>query len=357
MNFDFSKILTYSFMGNIIKDYLIVLGIFVLIIFILKIFKNIVVKRIKNLAYRTKTDFDDLLIKIIDSIGLPFYIFLSLYISFQFIDLLEIIEKIVSGVFFIVLAYYIIKAIQKIIDYGINRVSQKMEQSEGKGMDPHILDILSKVIKGFLWVGAIIILLQNFGYNVNTLIAGLGIGGLAIAFALQSILEDIFSSFSIYFDRPFKIGDYIVIGEDNGIVKKIGIKSTRIQTLQGEELVMSNKELTQKRIRNFKKMEKRRIVFNFGVIYEISTEKLRKIPKIIREIVAGERLAELDRVHFKEFGDSSLNFEVIYYINSKEYVDYMNTQQEINFTIKERFENEGIDMAYPTQTLYLNKSN
>jgi len=183
----------------------------------------------------------------------------------------------------------------------------------------------------------------------------LGIGGLAIAFALQNILEDMFSSFSIYFDRPFQIDDFIVIGDDMGIVKKIGIKSTRIQTLQGEELIISNKELTGKRIRNFKKMEKRRIVFKFGVVYETSTEKLKKIPGIIKDIMDRAELAEIDRVHFKEFGDFSLNFEVIYYIKSREYIDYMNTQQEMNFAIKERFEQEGIEMAYPTQTLYVNK--
>ena len=217
------------------------------------------------------------------------------------------------------------------------------------------MEVLKKVVKGVLWAIAIIIVLSNFGYNVSTLAAGLGIGGIAIAFAFQAILGDIFASFSIYFDKPFKIGDFILIGNDMGTVKHIGIKTTRIQTLQGQELIVSNKELTETRVHNYKKMERRRISFTFGVEYDTKLKKLEKILEIVKEIFKKIKIADLDRVHFKQFGDFSLNFEVVYYVNKPDYLEYMDTQQEINFALKERFEKESIEFAFPTQTIYVNK--
>ena len=193
-------------------------------------------------------------------------------------------------------------------------------------------------------------------------LTGLAIGGAAtaivIGFALQSVLSDFFSAFSIYFDRPFEIGDFIIVGEFSGTVTKIGMKSTRVQLLQGEELVLPNSELTKSNVRNFKKMNKRRIEFSFGVTYDTPIKKLKKIPDIIREIIAPQKLKHvhsLDRVHFTDFGDFSLKFNIIYYMNTKDYALYRDTQQEINFKIKEAFEKEGIQMAFPTQTIYLNK--
>ena len=190
----------------------------------------------------------------------------------------------------------------------------------------------------------------------------LAIGGAAtaivIGFALQHVLSDFFSAFSIYFDRPFEIGDYIIVGEYSGTVTKIGMKSTRVQLLQGEELVLANSELTKTSVRNFKKMKKRRISFTFGVTYDTTSKQLKKIPEIIKNIINPEKIEyidRLDRVHFTEFGDFSLNFEVVYYVKTKDYVKYRDTQQEINFKIKEAFEKEGIEMAFPTQTIYLNK--
>ncbi|MCK4782019.1 mechanosensitive ion channel family protein [Candidatus Parcubacteria bacterium] len=337
------------------QEHILALGVFVATVIALKIFKHFIIAKLKKLAEKTSTELDDLLIKIIENIGWSFYFFLPLYIASQFIQVPEFIAAVLYYAVFISVAYYVIKGCQDLIDYGAKKIILEKRKEEA-GVDTGVIDILTKVLKGALWGVAVVIILSNFGYDVSALIAGLGIGGIAIAFALQNILVDIFSSVSIYFDKPFQVGDFIIVGTDMGVVKKIGIKSTRLQTLQGEELVVSNKELTEARIHNYKKMEKRRIIFGFGVTYEISTEKLKRIPNIIKEIIAKAELAEIDRVHFKEFGDSSLNFEIVYYLNSSNYVDYMNTQQEMNFAIKERFEQEGIEMAYPTQTIFLNKT-
>ena len=187
------------------------------------------------------------------------------------------------------------------------------------------------------------------------LIAGLGIGGLAVGLALQGILGDLFSAFTIYFDKPFEEGDFIIIGNDMGTIKHIGIKSTRIQALGGQELVISNSELTSTRVNNYKKMDTRRVVFGFGLEYKTSVAKLEKIKKIVEGVVKKEKHSTLDRVHFKGFGDSSLDFEVVYYVDSNDYNIYMDVQEKINLGIKGLIEKEGVSFAFPSRTVYTKK--
>lgn len=336
------------------KDYLIALAVFGVAIGVIKIFKQLIITRLKKVTAKTRTDLDDLLIRIVTGIGWPFYLMLSLYLALQFIRPTDFIQKIMRWGIVVIITYYVVRAIQRLIDYATRKVIEK-RQKEEEVSDSTVIDLLGKILKITLWVVALILILSNLGYNISTLIAGLGIGGVAIAFALQNILVDIFAAFSIYFDKPFQIGDFIIVGEDLGVVKKIGIKTTRIHTLHGEELVVSNRELTETRVHNYKKMERRRIVFSFGVKYETPTEKLKKIPSIIKGIIDKTELADIDRVHFKSFGDFSLNFEVVYYLRSSDYNKYMDTQQEINLAIKGQFEKQGIEMAYPTQTVYVNR--
>lgn len=215
--------------------------------------------------------------------------------------------------------------------------------------------LLSNAFKIVLWVGAVVLLLSNLGYNVTSIIAGLGIGGIAVALALQNILSDIFSSISIYFDKPFKVGDFVTINGYSGTIKRIGIKSTRIQALQGEEVVMSNNELTQARIQNFGSMDRKRVVLPLGVIYQTTHQQLKKIPSILKKIIDEQDGATFDRSNFESYGDSSLNFETVYYIESSDYAHYMNIQEGVNLKIFEEFEKEKIYFAYPTQTLFLDK--
>ena len=222
----------------------------------------------------------------------------------------------------------------------------------GKNVSNHILFILKKVIQLVVFSFAFLIILGVFQIDLSGVVVGLGVGGIAIALALQNILSDALSAFSIYFDRPFEIGDFIVIGDYAGTVNKIGIKSTRIQLLQGEELVISNKELTSTSVRNFKKLQRRRIVFDVKVTCDTCVKKLKKIPRIISDIINKVELAQLDRVHFREFGDFSLDFEAVYYISTGDYNKYMDIQQQINLGILEAFEKEKIEMAYPTQKIY-----
>jgi len=341
----------YSLFDNNLGNVLKAIIVFLILIGLFKLFQKIILKRLKQLAKKTKSDVDDTLIEIFQSIKPPFYSFLAFYLAFQLLFFGDFTAKIISTALIILVFYQIIIAVQIFIDYLIKKFS-KNEKTPGTKV---AYKMVGKVLKVILWVFGILLILSNLGVKVTSVVAGLGIGGVAIAFALQNILSDIFASFSIYFDKPFQAGDFIIIGEDLGTVKKIGIKSTRIQTLQGEELVVSNKELTESRIHNYKRMERRRIAFNFGVTYETLTGKVKKIPGMIKEIIGKIELADLDRVHFKKFGDFSLNFEVIYYLNSSDYTKYMDIQQEINLAVKERFEEEGIEFAYPTQSIYLKK--
>ena len=336
------------------KDYLIAIGVFLASLVVLKIFKVVILHRLTKIAKKTKMQLDDIAIDSISAIGWPLYFFLSLYIAIQFVTLPNIIGRIISIIILIAVVYYGTKVIQQLVDFSFKKVVAKKEAGEKK-FDPAILNLSKKIIKGALWILAIVLILQNLGYNISTLVAGLGIGGLAVAFALQNILSDIFSSFSIYFDKPFEVGDFIIVGKDMGTVTKIGIKSTRLQALQGEEIVISNKELTSIRVNNYKKMDKRRVAFSIGITYNTPTVKARKVPKIIKEVIDSVKKTEFDRAHFKNFADSSLVFEIVYYLKSSDYNEYMDVQQKINLGIKENFEKEGIEFAYPTQTIFVEK--
>jgi small-conductance mechanosensitive channel len=205
-----------------------------------------------------------------------------------------------------------------------------------------------------IWVGGFLFLIDNLGYDITTLVAGLGIGGIAIALAAQTILGDLFSYLVIFFDKPFEIGDFIVVEDKMGTVEYIGIKTTRLRTLGGEQLICSNTDLTNSRVHNYKRMQERRVVFGLGVIYGTRAAQLKIIPKLIRDIIESIDGTRFDRAHFKSFGDFSLNFEVVFYVLSADYNRYMDIQEAINTQIFEVFEKEEIEFAFPTQTLFMN---
>jgi len=308
-------------------------------------------------AKKTKTNLDD---EILANIKKPIYFFVILvgaYYGLEFLSILEPYSTEVAFTFSIVEILLIAFIITRVVNVVITWYGEKRAK---KQMSEHILFVLKKIINAVVYLFAFLVILAVLKLDLSGVVVGLGVGGIAIAFALQNVLSDAFSAFSIYFDKPFEIGDYIVVGDHSGTVKKIGMKSTRVQLLQGEELVLSNSVLTSTSVRNFKKMRKRRISFSFGVTYATPTNKLKKIPDIIRDIVDGDKLEyidKLDRVHFTEFGDFSLNFDIVYYLKTQDYVKYRDTQQGINFAIREAFEKEGIEMAFPTQTIFLNKEN
>jgi len=211
------------------------------------------------------------------------------------------------------------------------------------------------ITKILLWTIILLIALDNLGINISALVAGLGIGGIAVALAVQNILGDLFASFSIFLDKPFVIGDFIIVDTYLGTIEHIGLKTTRVRSLSGEQLVFANADLLKSRIRNYKRMYERRVVFTLGVIYQTSYEKLKKIPEIIQDIIEKQTQTRFDRAHFKEYGPYSLNFEIVYWVESPDYNLYMNIQQKTNLEIFQRFDDENIEFAYPSQSLYINK--
>jgi len=209
------------------------------------------------------------------------------------------------------------------------------------------------IIQLVLWIIALFIIMDNVGIKINTILAGLGIGGIAVAFAAQSFLGDLFAFISIFLDKPFEVGDFLVIDSDTkGTVEYIGLRSTRLRSLSGELLVVPNRELTALRLHNYRHMERRRVVIRFGVVYETPLEKLKKIPSLVRSCVESVPQVTFDRCHFDAFGEYSLDFECVYYVESSDFVVHMDVKQEILVRIFEVFSQEGIEFAYPTQFLY-----
>ncbi|WP_372719489.1 mechanosensitive ion channel family protein [Immundisolibacter sp.] len=204
-----------------------------------------------------------------------------------------------------------------------------------------------------LWSVALLMILDNLGFDITTLVASLGIGGIAVALALQNILGDLFASLSIALDKPFVIGDFIIVDDIPGTVQHIGLKTTRVRSLSGEQVVFANSDLLKSRIRNYKRMYERRVLFGFGVLYQTSPEELEAIAAMVREIVEAQSGARFDRAHFKGFGDSSLDFEVVYYVLDPDYGRYMDIQQAINLELLRRFAALGVGFAFPTRTLHI----
>jgi small-conductance mechanosensitive channel len=215
---------------------------------------------------------------------------------------------------------------------------------------PHLAGLVARVA---VWVVVGILLLQNLGVEVTALVAGLGVGGIAIALAVQNVLGDLLASLSIALDEPFVPGDFIIVDDLAGTVEQVGLKTTRVRGLGGERLVFANSDLLKSRIRNFKHMKERRIVFTVGVTYQTPTALLPEIAARLRTIVTETPGARLDRAHFKAFGGSSLDFEVVYFVEAPEYAVYMDAQQHINLTILEQFAELGVEFAYPTRTIHV----
>jgi small-conductance mechanosensitive channel len=306
-------------------------------------------------AKKTKTTLDD---EIIKNVKRPVYYFVILLGFFYAVEQLTVISGysyIIGEIFLLAEVFLVAFIITRIINVLVSWYAERIVKQGRRAVSSNILLVFKKLLHVFVYIAAFLYLLYISRIDLSGAVVGLGVTGIAIAFALQSILGDAFSAFTIYFDRPFEIGDYVVIGQHEGTVTHISMKSTRIKLLQGEELVVSNKEITSGSIRNFKKMETRRVSFTLAVTYQTPLETLKKIPQLLQEIIQPFDQVEFQRAHLKEFGQFSLNFEVVYTVQSPDYVKYLDTQQAINFRILETFEKERIDLAYPTQTIVLNE--
>lgn len=346
------ELLNQTYFGNTITAYLIALGILIGGIVLIKIIKAIIIHRLKKWSEKTETTLDDFLIKGIEKSIVPLLYYGAFYAGIMSLTLSNKANNIIEIASLVVLTFFVVRFISSTIMFTLTYFIKKQERGDEKVRQLRGMTVLINI---FVWAIGLVFLMDNLGFDISAVIAGLGIGGIAIALAAQAILGDLFSYFVIFFDRPFEVGDFIIVGDKIGAVEYTGIKTTRIRALSGEQLVFSNTDLTNSRIHNYKKMERRRVVFKLGVIYQTTAEQLEAIPKIVREIIEEQEDATFDRGHFAAYGDFSLNFEFVYYVTGADYNKYMDIQQAINMRIYRTFEEKGIEFAYPTQTLFVNK--
>jgi small-conductance mechanosensitive channel len=341
------------FYGNSIKDWVIALLILLVILASLRILREILYRRVKAKGEDKTAEWQCLLENIICRIRLLFLLFIAVYVSSQWLSLPEAVTTVFYKLLKVALllqgALLVSEVISCLTDlYRKKRMIIDAESATG-------IIALGFVIRITLWTIIILLILDNLGISIAPLIAGLGITGIAVALAVQNILGDLFASLSIILDKPFVIGDFITVDKYMGTIEHIGMKTTRIRSLSGEQLVFPNKDLLQSRIGNYQRMNERRIVFSIGVVYQTHHEKLEMIPRLIREVIEKHKNTRFERAHFNEFGPSSLNFEVVYWVLSPDYNLYMDIQQAINLELFHRFSHEGIEFAYPTQRLYINR--
>ena len=338
-------------LGNTILAWIIALGLTLSVLCGLFLFKHFGLRKFARFAEHTQTIWDDLIVAVLKKTNLYTYLSISLYAGVQALDLHpRLLQAGRVGFIVVLLAQGTIWASTAVEFILARNLERRAANDEGGTTALKALGVAFKVT---LWSVFLLLALSAFGMNVTGLVAGLGIGGIAIALALQKILGDLFASLSIVLDRPFEVGDFIIVGSELGVVEQIGLKSTRIRSLSGEQLVISNNDLLSSRIQNFKRMRERRVLFSLGVTFQTEHQKLAAIPPMIRDIINAQDGVRFDRAHFQSIGDSALKFEVVYYLLDPDYNRYMDVQQAINLEIMARFEAAGIAFAYPTRTLFL----
>ncbi len=345
-------VLNQSFLGNLLFQWGIALGIVLVWLVIFLLVRAIAVHRLAKIAARTNTIIDDIALLILQHTKAWLVVLVASYFGSLaltlpasitlWIQTIAVIAFITQGAFWIdaVLMFW-------------------MQCYQTKTMETNASQATTVRTLGYVFRVALLSLLflmalDNIpGVEVTALVASLGVAGIAVALALQSVLSDLFASLSIALDKPFVINDFIIVGDFMGTVENIGIKTTRLRSLSGELLVFANADLVSSRIRNYKQMRERRILFSLGVVYATPYEKLSMIPTLIREIIEAQEHVRFDRAHFASYGDFALNFEIVYYVLSADYNQYMDLQQTINLAIFKAFDEAGIEFAFPTQTLHL----
>jgi small-conductance mechanosensitive channel len=341
-------------MGNSLLQWLIAVAALLGTVFVLRIAQHLIGQRLAVFVARTATQWDDVVAALIAKTKLLFLIVVGVYVASIFLQLPDRIHSIVSNLL-------VITVLLQAGIWGVTFITAALEIYRQQALEKNraavtTINLIGLVSKVALWAIVVLLALDNLGVNITALVAGLGIGGVAVALALQNILGDLFASLSITFDKPFIVGDFLVISEHMGSVEHVGLKTTRVRSLSGEQLVFSNSDLLNSRIHNYGRMFERRVVFSIGVTYETPRDKLQLIPEIIREAVEAQEKTRFDRSNFSKFGDFALLFETVFYVLSPDYNVYMDIQQAIYFNIHERFEQEGIEFAYPTQKLFVTKN-
>jgi small-conductance mechanosensitive channel len=340
-----------EFLGNSVLTWASSVGVFIVTLAVLLILRRVLIGRLRALAQSAPLAPLQIAEHVVEQTRGWFLTLISLFAASRAWDVsanvATLIGRIAMVAVLIQIGFWTGAAFARFIAI---RREEELEENPGAVA---AMDVLAFVTRVAIWSVVTLVLLDNLGVDVTALVAGLGVGGVAVALAAQNILGDLFASLSIVLDKPFVVGDFLMIDDYLGSVERVGIKTTRVRSLSGEQLIFSNNDLLSSRIRNFGRMMERRVVFSLGVTYQTSVDSLKKIPEIIRTSVEAQDSVRFDRAHFQKYGDFALIFEVVYYVLVADYNRYMDIQQAINVAIYERFAEQGIEFAYPTQTLYL----
>ncbi|HEX6058783.1 MAG TPA: mechanosensitive ion channel family protein, partial [Gemmatimonadaceae bacterium] len=310
-----------------------------------------VADRLASRARRTTTDIDDLGVELVGRTRAYFILALALSAGAHLLVLPARVLAAVRVVTILATLFQLAVWGTTLIDYALRRYAAR--DPEHAGANKMMVGVAGFLLRALLWGVILLLALENLGFDVTALVAGLGIGGVAVALAVQNVLGDLLAAMAIVADKPFVVGDFIILDGYMGTVEHIGMKTTRLRSLGGEQIVIGNADLLGSRIRNYKRMYERRILFTIGVTYDTPREKLERIPATIRAAVEAQEGVRFDRAHFFRFGDSSLDFETVYYVLSPDYTRYMDVQQAINLALVARFAEDGIEFAFPTRTLHL----
>ncbi len=344
------SVLQDAFFGNTVQQWLVAAAVLVGVAAGLRLAQRFLAWRLGKLATRTATQVDDLIAEVLGRTKLLFSVAVALYFAGLTLDLPAEVQTLLLRI--VVIGLVIQGGIwtSAAIRSWVARTRDRMLEEDAASATT--MSALSFVGRLLVWLVVLLLILDNLEVDITALVTGLGIGGIAVALAVQNILGDLFASLSIVLDKPFAIGDFLNVDGFLGRVEHIGLKTTRVRSLSGEQLIFSNADLLQSRIRNFGRMFERRVLFTFGVTYQTPRDKVARIPEMIREIIESREMTRFDRSHFKEYGDFSLVIETVYFVLSPDYNAYMDIQQAVNLEIGRRFEEEGIEFAYPTRTIY-----
>lgn len=347
------NIIDQTFLGNSVAVWLWAVGAAALVFVMLKMVRLVVRRRLRDVAAKTKTQVDDCILVLLDHTKSFFLIVIAINVGAMFLALPNALVLFINHASVILVLAQMGMWLGQTVRFAVAHYTQiSLTNDPDRATTLASVGLLARIL---IWIVMVLLALDNLGIDVNALIAGLGIGGIAVALATQNIIGDIFASISIVLDKPFVLGDYIVIGEYMGTIEHIGLKTTRLRSLTGEQIVFNNSDLLKSRIRNYKRMFERRAEFTLGVVYQTSKEKVARIPAMIRAIVESRTQVRFERSHFKQFGNFSLDFETVYYVLNPDHKVYMEIQQEINLAIMEQFAREGIEFAYPTQVVIVQR--
>lgn len=346
------KLLRQILQNNTPEDWLYALLALTVCMTLFELLRRLVLRRLAR-ANGSKHLVLQLLAEVIAGTRILLSAAIGVYVAVQFLDLPAAAERLTDRLFIGLLLLQAGFWASRALDFWLR---MRFIQGESEGSRAMTRSMLTFIGRLGLWSLVILLILDNMGLNVTALVASLGIGGVAVALAAQNILGDLFASLSIALDKPFVLNDFIIVDDLMGTVEHVGLKTTRIRSLSGEQIVLANNDLLKSRIRNYGRMSERRALFTIGVTYDTPADALEALPDVIRAAIEAQPGVRFDRAHFKGFGVHSLDFEAVYYVLDPGFATYMDVQQAINLQLVRELHARGIRFALPARTVQLQGS-